>query len=80
MPARIDNANDSFQGTQWFHNLAEGFGARCNLLYYAACFLSHGSRGPQGGRARDAITDRVDSSSGRARANRAAFPIEQPMK
>lgn len=68
---------------------AEGFGAGCVLLYHAACFLSHGSdcpRGPlgsRGDRARDAITDRVDSADsckGRARGNRAAFLIESPMK
>jgi len=77
------DANDSFQGTQWFHNVAEGFGARCAILYHAACFLSDGARGlrvPQGDRGRDAITDRVDSAFGLARAKRAAFPIEQPMK
>jgi len=63
--------------------VAEGFGARYVILYHAACFLSHGARGadgPQSDRGRDAITDRVDSAFGRARAERAAFPIEQPMK
>jgi hypothetical protein len=53
---------------------AEAFGARRFLLYHAACFLSPGDR------ARDASGDRVDSLYGRARANRAAFLIEQPMK
>jgi hypothetical protein len=71
-----DNANDSFQGTRWFHNLAEGFGPRLILLYHATCFLLLGLLGD---RARDAITDRVDSSHG-ARANRAAFLIEQPIE